>query len=114
NSRHADLSGAIPEDHEGRPLHIRQQVAASVRTVPEGALEFIAMEILRNDTAGRSEDLERYCRTAALTTADGRRAEDLFNDLVEQLRLDLAGLIARIDLVPSPAEMIRRRIEQAG
>ena len=48
-SAKTNLNDATAFDPDGLPNHIEGHVAVSVRTAPEGALRFIALEWLRRD-----------------------------------------------------------------
>lgn len=112
NARHVDLVDVIPYDFEDKPMHVRVETAASLRTMQPGIQDYLATEWLRQELVVAQERFEAWLDTGILTTEEESRVNAVVENIIKVRSLSLNALLGRLEASPTPTNALRAFFEQ--
>ena len=112
NARRVDLTDVMAHDHEGRPMHITQELALSVRVVSPGTLEYIASRWIYLAIFEANDRFNAWCESRFWHLDEKNRVKAISEIAIEVLHLDLKSFLARLEPAVSPINKLRSLIEQ--
>ena len=113
NAGRVDLTDVLSHDHLGRPMHITQQLAFSVRVTTPGVCEYLAASWVYRATYDALDRFNAWSGTKRWYLGEKNRVLEITDVAVDDLNLTRDVLVGRLEPSPSPTNKLRTLIEQA-